>query len=86
MGFFTDASERFIIGPVVTMLQKQWGVGGLDKLLLSSGALLIARGLANHEAEEVRGGSARSASSSKRSCCTSGCPAVSSSSIARLST
>ncbi|HUA04589.1 MAG TPA: MFS transporter [Solirubrobacteraceae bacterium] len=42
MGFFTDAYDLFIIGLVVTILQKEWGVGGLNKLLLSSGALLTA--------------------------------------------
>lgn len=42
MGFFTDAYDLFIIGLVVTILQKEWGVAGVEKLLLSSGALLTA--------------------------------------------
>jgi MFS transporter, PHS family, inorganic phosphate transporter len=42
MGFFTEAYDLFIIGLVVTILQKEWGVGGIEKLLLSSGALLTA--------------------------------------------
>lgn len=43
MGFFTDAYDLFIIGLVVVILKKQWGVsGGIDKLAVTSVALLTA--------------------------------------------
>ncbi|HTX30191.1 MAG TPA: MFS transporter [Solirubrobacteraceae bacterium] len=43
MGFFTDAYDLFIIGLVLVILKKEWGVtGGIEKLLASSIALLTA--------------------------------------------
>ena len=43
MGFFTDAYDLFIIGLVLVILKKQWGVtGGIEKLGASSVALLTA--------------------------------------------
>jgi MFS transporter, PHS family, inorganic phosphate transporter len=42
MGFFTDAYDLFIIGVVMTMLQKIWHVGKLEQGLVESTALLAS--------------------------------------------